>query len=738
MAVDRNFEGLPCIGPNQGQVDIKGFPFSPARPLEPKRIEELKAQVTRQVGDCVTRGSYDKQALGESMLQLAQAARGLRLHGTTAKALNFNKQIGLLHASANKIASYSALAATGGTVGIGAATSLEYLAQQEQVFGKAVDRVFGATEVEKVPAKSGPRLGLIEFVEVPAGPFKSGYDQQEVELPAYRLSKYPVTNQQYLEFVATTGYKSQGSWSVPEGGRYPGGEESPRDHPVVNVTFYDAQAFCQWAGVRLPKEAEWEKGARGTDGRKYPWGNEWRPDLLNYDGSGTTPVQEFEKKGNVSPYGAVDMVGNVLEWVDTGPARRPGAVLLKGGAFTNYLPDSLDVQPFDCIRHTSENPESSYAGFGFRVVCDDIEPDNLDEITWMGKAPPKGPGQSEPAPPPEQSVVKEPLLVSLGELLKNLQNGDAVPIRTFQETLQEVATQARASAPLSSGPESSAQNAAIAKVMAAANRLAYLAVAAATGNIASCVTVAQKAIEMNLEEIGKNFGQATQVAEVAAIQVASHNSAQLDWVKVPAGEFEFGRNGERVHLDDYEISKYPVTNGQYLEFTKATGYKTGGGWHAPREGQYPEGEDSLGDHPVVNVTYFDAQAFAKWAGGHIPNEKEWEKAARGTEGLTYPWGNDWRPDAVHHDAELTRSVYVSERHGNVSPYGAVDMVGNALEWTDDSTTERPGSVVLKGGAWSNGSSSLKVFNNVRRTTENPAGAYRGFGFRVARKPEDAL
>lgn len=722
-------------------MEISGITPSPIRPVLPKPVQELQTKVNQQIDLALSGQSYDRDALGQGLQKLAQSARTHRLKSADQAAQAYNRQIGQLHAAANKIASYSAISASGGAAAVAAATSLEYLHELQNLLNRSVENVFSSIPVEKVRAVQAPRGDLIEFVDVPGGTFKAGYDNKDVELNSYRISKYPVTNQQYMEFVKATGYKSHGSWSMPEGGEYPKDADSLGNHPCVNVTFYDAQAFCDWAGVRLPSENEWEKAARGTDGRKYPWGNEWRPDRLNYDGVGTTPVNAFEGKGNVSPYGAVDMVGNVLEWVDTGPTRRPGAVLLKGGAFTNYLPDNLDIQPFDCIRHTSESPESSYAGFGFRV-CTDMESKVVAYPQASENLPPSGAAAAQQ--PADMYIVGQPAHPTLQYMQKLVDDIKSEPkpqeLKTMQELLQEIGREARANRVLTDNPAAGAHNRAINGVLGAANRMAYYSSFVATGSppvgmtLATCVEGLDKA----MSDMRKHLPTASETSEVPSIQPGEGNPARVDWVKIPAGEFIFGRNGEKVHLGDYEISKYPVTNQQFLEFTQATGYVPESAWRGPEEGKYPEGEHSLGNHPVVNITYFDAQAFARWAGGRLPSEQEWEKAGRGTEGLQFPWGNEWRPEAVQHDGEMTAPVQMSEKHGNVSPYGVVDMVGNALEWVDANTPERPGSVVLKGGAWSNGSGSLKVFNNVRRTTENPQGAYRGFGFRIVRDASSSL
>jgi len=161
------------------------------------------------------------------------------------------------------------------------------------------------------------------LMEIPAGEFIMGSntDQKDeaprhnVSLDTYYIGKYEVTVSQFLKFRAATGR------TMPEQPEW----NNKNELPVVNVKWEDAKAYCDWAGLRLPTEAEWEKAARGTDGRKYPWGNEGSIYLLNTgnpehpqkgwnkDGyQDTAPVGSFPE--GASPYGALDMAGNVKEW----------------------------------------------------------------------------------------------------------------------------------------------------------------------------------------------------------------------------------------------------------------------------------------------------------------------------------------------------------------------------------------------------------------------------------------
>jgi formylglycine-generating enzyme required for sulfatase activity len=134
-----------------------------------------------------------------------------------------------------------------------------------------------------------------------------------VDVPTFYIARNPVTNQQFRRFVTATRFQAQGHWQ--EGYHHYGSQV-----PVVDVTWSDARAYCTWAGVRLPTEAEREKAARGLDGRRYPWGSRWNPDLVNartMRGRPTQPIRVGRHPGNASPYGALDMTGNIWEWTSS-------------------------------------------------------------------------------------------------------------------------------------------------------------------------------------------------------------------------------------------------------------------------------------------------------------------------------------------------------------------------------------------------------------------------------------
>jgi len=176
------------------------------------------------------------------------------------------------------------------------------------------------------------------LVLVPAGPFAMGLPerdflaeehekpQRQVHLAAFWIDVYPVTNARYRRFLEGHGYDQQKwwrpdgwAWKQRHGIRAPSQWDQPGwdgpEQPAAGVSWYEADAYCRWAGRRLPTDAEWEKAARGTDGRRYPWGNTWPThQLANFNAAvgRTTPVGLYPD--GISPFGCHDMAGNVNNW----------------------------------------------------------------------------------------------------------------------------------------------------------------------------------------------------------------------------------------------------------------------------------------------------------------------------------------------------------------------------------------------------------------------------------------
>jgi formylglycine-generating enzyme required for sulfatase activity len=221
-----------------------------------------------------------------------------------------------------------------------------------------------------------------DMVLVPEGPFQMGSNERlpdegpahTVYLPSFYIDKYEVTNAQYEPFVKTTHRKPPLHWQGPTS------PKSIADHPVVFVTWFDANDYCHWAGKRLPTAVEWEKAARGTDGRVFPWGNQFDPKKANtpYSKRGTTtPVGSFPS--GRSPYGLFDMSGNVWEWTASWYKAYPGNKkrrvetygeryrVVKGGSFVDcsFYKCGISAPTFN---RAFFKPEVKNQGFGFRCA----------------------------------------------------------------------------------------------------------------------------------------------------------------------------------------------------------------------------------------------------------------------------------------------------------------------------------------------------------------------------------
>jgi formylglycine-generating enzyme required for sulfatase activity len=181
------------------------------------------------------------------------------------------------------------------------------------------------------------------MIVIPAGEFTMGSDH-DVERPShtvfvdgFEIDKFEVTNQEFERFVWETGYVTDAEKAGETSWRYYA--KNKANHPVVKVTWNDAKSYCEWLGKRLPTEAEWEKAARGTDARTHPWGNQWDAAKANTKEAklrGTTAVGSFP--AGASPYGVMDMAGNVAEWTTDWFKAYPG-----GDFYSPYFGEKFRV-----------------------------------------------------------------------------------------------------------------------------------------------------------------------------------------------------------------------------------------------------------------------------------------------------------------------------------------------------------------------------------------------------------
>ena len=585
-----------------------------------------------------------------------------------------------------------------------------YKSQVRGVTLKGGQEVPWDVQLEK-QARSKPAAmpDTTEMVLIPAGDFQmgsndipAGYDEKLVHIvyvDAFYIDKYEVTNAQFKAFVdANPQWQKDripdkyhdgdylGHWS---GNSYPSGRGNL---PVVHVSWYAAMAYAQWAGKRLPTEAEWEKAARGGLVRKkYPWGYAIDTSKANYNREigNTTPVGTYAPNG----YGLYDMAGNVWEW-----------------CLDAY---EADFYPQPPLRHPLAN---------------EMTPHEKDVY-----------GRSQRRKNPLASEM------TLTEVMTNYKNVTTSRVlrggswsnsawylrvanrHSTSPTFSDLSYGFRCARAVKQGGQEGPRDVQL-ETQATPQQ----------GTHTSTI-VGQDVPEMVLIpagdfQMGSNDGNADD--DEKPVHTVYVDAFYMDTYEVTNAQF-------KTFVD---------ANPQWQKNRIPQKYHDGGYLHDWRGNSYPSGK---GNHPVRYVSWYAAMAYARWAGKRLPTEAEWEKAARGgLVDKKYPWGNaiDTRQANYNRDVRSTTPVGMYAPNG----YGLYDMAGNVSEWCLDAyeanfyarsprrnplagemilrqvsvnykNVENPR--VLRGGGWNYIARGLRVAFRFRNT---PTSTSDIIGFRCAR------
>jgi formylglycine-generating enzyme required for sulfatase activity len=423
------------------------------------------------------------------------------------------------------------------------------------------------------------------------------------------------------------------------------------DYPVVFVTWDDAKAYCEWVGRRLPTEAEWEKAARGTDGRTYPWGEEIGKDYANYNlyVGDATVVGSYEL--GKSPYGLYDMSGNVFEFVADW-----------------YHPDY-----YKTLGETADNP--------------------------------KGPSNGQ------SHVAKG------GGFLYN-------SIRPADRDARDRATN-----------EDGFRCVLSAGLTTAHSEIAQTPAPADTPSVLPTEITDAKGVSMVLVPTG-DFLMGSYSDNAYSECQKFRDYCVKDW-------FINVEPMHNVYLDAYYIDIFEVTNSFYKDCVEA------GVCEAPKDSSFYKNSNyydksQFENYPVISVDWHMADTYCKWRGVRLPTEAEWEKAARGTDGRTYPWGERAECSKSNYDNCLGYITEVGSYKADKSPYSVYDMGGNASEWVVDwyqsnyydiSPIDNPqgpepkigiNTRVVRGGSWNGIYAPAVYLRGAARPSDYATNPYIGF------------
>jgi formylglycine-generating enzyme len=464
---------------------------------------------------------------------------------------------------------------------------------------------------------------------IPAGEFVMGDNDfndakvHKVYIDAFYMDVYEVTNAQYKKFMDAGHHYGSKYW-------YDSNYNAP-NHPVVGISWNDAVAYAEWAGKRLPTEAEWEKAARGGFvGQKYPWGDAITHDDANYSGTGgkdvwdmASPVGSFAPNG----YGLYDMVGNVCEWCadwyngsyyTNPPKQNPKGPhsgqwrVLRGGSWS-----LINVNDLNVANRDFNNPQYEDINVGFRCVMDVLIDDPIKKQTYDQEihSEPKADRQSEwnesSRTQQDNDKIKKEWTTKLEKMKKAYNDVKANENSNADPSIKATVWQRFIDSFKEDNPYTHEDN-----IMRteAFNRLNYYR---------------------------------SQTSGTKQSTIVGNDGVKM--VLIPTGDFQMGSNNgsdkekpiHTVYLDAFYMDVYEVTNAQYKKFMDSTGHKAPEYWNDSRF--------NAPNHPVVDVSWSDAVAYCKWAGKRLPTEAQWEKAARG--GLIdkqYPWGDNLTYDYANY------------------------------------------------------------------------------------------
>jgi formylglycine-generating enzyme required for sulfatase activity len=560
----------------------------------------------------------------------------------------------------------------------------------------------GSTRVSEID-------GMI-MVYVPEGNFWMGKNDgnnderpmRQVFLDAYWIDRTEVTNRMYRACVEDGGCLGPAEINSATHQEYYTDAQYD-DYPVVHVNWDKAQAYCTWAGRWLPTEAEWEKAARGPEGYLYPWGNQQPTgDKMNFADKNSN---ENADKTVDDGYADVAPVGSYPNGAS------PYGTLDMTGNVWEWVSDWYDSDYY--YNSASSNPTGPSSG-DYRVLRGGAYDNSVTKANAINRA------------------YTNPIVT-----------GWDVGFRCVTSTTRTPASTALPTQPLT---------------------------------------------ETETVTPVYSFTQTKTLTPILTSTPASEKYGMV-MIFVPAGEFRMGstdglNDEEPVHtiyLDTFWIDRTEVDNTMFTLFVEDTKYKTDaesigssyvyvgdGDWNKVdgASWQHPQGPSSsitgMDEYPVVHVSWNDASAYCEWAGKRLPTEAEWEKAARGTDERTYPWGfqrttgnllnfADANLDTSWADNNCNDGYWFTAPVGSyadgTSPYGVLDMAGNVWEWVADwydedyyanSPSSNPtgplngDNRVLRGGSWS------AIERNVRSTLRlrnDPSLTWDNFGFRCAMDAE---